>query len=99
MDFETYTASLSSDSPPEGLSPALKALWYAAKGNWDRAHRMAQDISTPDGSWVHAHLHREEGDDWNAGYWYRQAGQPHSQAPLEAEREEITRTLLESDSA
>jgi hypothetical protein len=59
---------------PAGLSEPLRALWHAKAGDWEKAHEIAQDIETPDGSWIHALLHREEGDKANANYWYRRAG-------------------------
>lgn len=57
-----------------GLSPLLRAMWCDAQGDWDGAHALAQDVAGRDGARVHAYLHRKEGDEWNAGYWYRQAG-------------------------
>jgi hypothetical protein len=80
--------------PPAGLSAALRALWWMAKGDWDRAHRVAQGDDSAAGSWVHAHLHRVEGDEGNAGYWYARAGRPHADAPLDDEREAIIAALL-----
>ena len=82
--------------PPEGLGPALRALWYLARNEWDAAHAAAQGDGGRDGAWVHAHLHRVEGDLANAGYWYRRAGRPASEAPLDDEWEEIASTLLGS---
>ena len=58
--------------------PPLAALWWAAKGNWDEAHKIVQDEETADAAWVHAYLHRVEGDLGNAGYWYRRAGTSRS---------------------
>lgn len=58
------------------LPPLLYALWHDAHGDWNRAHSIAQDIVSPDAAWVHAYLHRKEGDPSNASYWYRQAGRP-----------------------
>ena len=69
--------SVANDSePPSSLSDPLKALWLAKAGRWHEAHEVAQDIHTPFGSWIHAHLHVMEGDLGNAGYWYRQADKP-----------------------
>jgi hypothetical protein len=62
--------------PPAGLTPELRALWLTKAGRWDEAHHIAQDIETPDGSWIHALLHLIEGDTGNAGYWYARAGRP-----------------------
>jgi len=71
-DFEN--SAVSGAAHPAGLSEPLRAMWHAKVGQWDRAHEIAQDIDTPTGSWIHAFLHREEGDRANAGYWYRRAG-------------------------
>ena len=71
----------------------IRALDHAAKGDWDAAHRIVQEDGSRDAAWVHAHLHRVEGDLPNARYWYARAGRPESTAPLEAEREEIRHAL------
>ncbi len=76
------------------MSLALQALWYAAKGDWNIAHQRAQDDEGRDGSWVHAHLHRVEGDLGNAAYWDRRAGKPIATEPLNAEWEAIVEALL-----
>ncbi|MEP5915020.1 MAG: hypothetical protein ABJ277_16210 [Flavobacteriaceae bacterium] len=77
-------------SKPSSKWPlALQALWWAAKGDWEASHTIAQDLHTPMGSWIHAYLHRVEGDDWNAGYWYRKAGKPFSKWDLEVELEKL----------
>ena len=94
MDLAVFKASLAHATPPQGLEPALAALWQLAKGNWQSAHELAQSQEDARGSWVHAHLHRVEGDAANAGYWYRRAGRPHSPAPLPQEWEEIAAALL-----
>ena len=94
MVFEEFRSSLKNDLPPQGTAPLLAALWWDAKGDWAKAHVIAQDIESPDGAWVHAYLHRKEGDQGNAGYWYRRAGKRHSTASLDAEWEEIARHLL-----
>jgi hypothetical protein len=89
-----FKASLSDAAPAPDLAAPLKALWWAAKGDWDKAHRIAQDQATSEAAWVHAYLHRVEGDIGNAGYWYRQAGKPVASGPLEAEWEQIVQALL-----
>jgi hypothetical protein len=94
MDITTFKASLEREVPPEGLGCALQALWYQAKGDWDQAHRLAQAQKDANGAWVHAFLHRVEGDSFNAGYWYRRAGKPHAQAPFTEEWAEIASSLL-----
>lgn len=83
--------------PPAGLSRALQALWWDAKGDWDRAHQAAQEDVDAAGAWAHAYLHRKEGDDSNAGYWYSRAGKPAASGPLEAERDAMAQALLASD--
>lgn len=94
-----FRASLSGPAPAAGLEPPLAALWWAAKGQWDDAHKIVQDEDTKDAAWVHAYLHRVEGDLGNAGYWYRQAGQPAAKDSLEAEWERIVSALLGSGKA
>jgi hypothetical protein len=86
-------ASLSDAAPAAALSPSLAALWWAAKGDWDRAHEIVQNESSAEAAWVHAYLHRVEGDLGNAGYWYRQSGQPAAIDSLDAEWERIVFTL------
>ena len=94
MTFEEFSATLSDDVPPRNLAPVLVALWHDARGNWTAAHAVAQDVPDPDGAWVHAYLHRKEGDASNAAYWYRRAGKPAASGPLAAEWEQIARVLL-----
>lgn len=94
MDLTRFRASLSEKAPPAELPPLLQALWHAAKENWDEAHRIAQDDDSDAGAWVHAYLHRVEGDEANAGYWYRRAGRPHCKSALQDEWAEITGALL-----
>ena len=91
MSFEDLA---SATTPPAGLGPALQALWHDARGDWERAHTLAQEDHGRHGAWVHAYLHRKEGDDSNAGYWYARAGQPAASGDLDAEREAIARALL-----
>ena len=86
-------ASLADSAPGAALSPPLVALWWAAKANWDAAHKIVMDEDTKDAAWVHAYLHRVEGDLGNAGYWYRQAGQPVAKDSLEAEWARIVAAL------
>lgn len=95
MTIDEFRATLSDTEPP-AVAPALRAMWHAAKGNWDEAHRIAQDINDRSGAWVHAHLHRVEGDSGNARYWYRQADQIEAQESLEAEWSRIVAELLKS---
>ena len=81
------------------LDAPLAALWWAAKGKWDAAHKIAQDQDTADSAWVHAYLHRVEGDPGNAGYWYKRAGKPVAKDALETEWARITAALLEGGRA
>ena len=96
MTPEDFKRSLSNESPPAGLSPALMALWWSGKNDWDKAHRIVMDEEDADCAWVHAYLHRVEGDLGNAGYWYRQAGQPVANGSLEAECDTIASALTAS---
>ncbi len=95
MDLEAFKASLSVNAPANGLSRPLQAMWHQAKGDWDTAHRLAQSQKGGDGAWVHAFLHRVEGGNSNAAYWYRRAGKPVSSAPLDEEWEEIVAALIQ----
>jgi hypothetical protein len=72
----------------------LRALWHDAKGEWDAAHEVAQNIDNPTGAWIHAYLHRKEGDLGNAGYWYRRAQKAECRTSLDGEWEEIVSALL-----
>ena len=94
-----FRASLSDAAPAAELDPPLAALWWAAKGQWDEAHKIVQAEETADAAWVHAYLHRVEGDLGNAGYWYRQAQKPVAQDALEAEWERIVSALLGGERA
>ena len=96
MTFDEFAGSIGGSAPPAGLSPALLALWHDGCGRWEDAHSVAQDIDTKAGSWVHAYLHRKEGDEGNAGYWYRRAGVKPASGSLETEWRAIVSTLLES---
>ena len=89
-----FKASLSGATPAPEFAAPLAALWWAAKGGWDDAHKIVQDEATADAAWVHAYLHRVEGDSGNAGYWYRQAGKPAAAGSLETEWERIASALL-----
>lgn len=94
MVLEEFRASLHESAPAADLPPLLAALWWDANGNWSRAHEIAQEIQSKDAARVHAYLHRKEGDEWNAGYWYRQAGKPHCKSPRGEEWEAIVTALL-----
>ena len=94
MNLSQFRNSLANPKPPPGLAPALTALWWAAKDKWEKAHNIVMDEGDKDCAWVHAYLHRVEGDLSNAGGWYRRAGRPASTAPLKEEWETIARALL-----
>ena len=94
MTFEEFKLSLQQSSPPASLNTLAKALWFDGKGDWEGAHNLAQDVETNDGSWVHAYLHRKEGDVGNASYWYHRAGKKMPTVPLEDEWVSIVKALL-----
>jgi hypothetical protein len=94
MTMEEFRLSLRGSAPPEHLPPLLQALWWEERNDFHRAHEIAQDDPTPDGAWVHAYLHRKEGDEGNAGYWYRRARRSHPSTPFDREWEEIAASLL-----
>jgi hypothetical protein len=96
VTLEEFVASLKSPAPP-AVAPVLIALWHDGRGDWDEAHRVAQDVDDASGAWVHAYLHRKEGDPGNAAYWYRRAGQPIASGSLDGEWREIVTALLGSD--
>jgi hypothetical protein len=99
MSFAELQQSIARDvDAPADLTPALRALWHDAKGDWAAAHACVQDDASRDGAWVHAYLHRKEGDLGNAGYWYARAGRsaPARGVALETEWADIARSLLEA---
>ncbi|MBK8047095.1 MAG: hypothetical protein IPK16_08210 [Anaerolineales bacterium] len=96
MNLADFRASSTRPTPPAGISSALRALWYDARGDWNAAHEITQ-ASSADLDWVHAYLHRKEGDLGNAGYWYRRAGKSPATGPLDDEWNVIAETLLGRD--
>ena len=98
MQYTAFMDSLTEDSCPTELEPCLQALWYTAKGDWDRAHRIVQDIDSIMAARVHAYLHRQQGENWNARYWHRRAGtaMPSGQS-LEAEWDMLVMELTDPD--
>jgi hypothetical protein len=94
VDIGAFEASLAQPSPPADLTALLQALWHERRGDWTRAHEIAQEIESPDAAWVHAYLHRREGDQSNAAYWYRHAGQPVRRGDLDEEWRAIVAALL-----
>ena len=97
MNLNAFRLSISASRLPADLPETLAAMWYDAKGDWEKAHDIAQDLESSEGSWIHAYLHRKEGDEGNAAYWYRRAGRPFpSGVSLEEEWEVLVREFLDS---
>jgi hypothetical protein len=94
MTLDEFRQSLTEATPPAELTLALAGLWWAANGDWNRAHESAQKDEGPEGSWVHAYLHRKEGDQDNAAYWYGRAGKVVCRGPLDSEWLSILSDLL-----
>lgn len=95
--METLTQlkeSLNQQSPPADLSVYLQSLWYDAKGEWNKAHRLIDEMTDKTACWVHAYLHRKEGDKWNANYWYTKAGKTMPDISLDEEWGNIVTALL-----
>ena len=95
MQLEEFLASLDQDEPDPTLSTLLQALWHEARGDWDRAHQLTQKLDSADAAWVHAYLHRKEGDLSNARYWYRRAGHDEPDVSLEQEWRSIAAALID----
>jgi hypothetical protein len=94
MNFQEFCDSVEAGSLPSELNHALAGLWWDGRGDWEKAHESAQQDEGPAGSWVHAYLHRKEGDISNAGYWYHRAGKPPASGSLEEEWNAIASSLL-----
>ena len=94
MNVDEFRATVAGDSPPAGASLALQTLWWAAKGDWHRAHACAQQDEGRSGSAVHAHLHRKEGDMHNAAGWYRRAGREPATVSLDQEWQALAEEML-----
>lgn len=94
MTMDEFEKSLVVDGPPEGLSAPLSALWWDAKGNRQRAHAMVDELETKDGMAVHAYLHRKEGSETNANYWYDRAGRTYQRPTLQLEWQVLVQALL-----
>ncbi|WP_299985230.1 hypothetical protein [uncultured Pontibacter sp.] len=95
MNLDAFKASLSAPMPPPQASVYLQALWHEAKGDWDKAHILIQDLPDKTAAWLHAYLHRKEGDTWNADYWYSRAGRKRPEISLQQEWESIVTDLLQ----
>ena len=96
MNLESLINSLSSDEPPPDLSVHLRSLWYDAKGDWERSHTIIQEINDRNAAWIHAYLHRKEGDIGNADYWYHRAGKSRPSLTLQEEWKEIVKAIVGS---
>lgn len=94
MQFEQFSKSIEEGHVPETLNQHALSLWHDARGDWETAHTIIQDIEDTTAAWIHAYLHRKEGDISNAGYWYRRAGRKIPSCSLEKEWEEIARDVL-----
>ncbi len=92
--YRDFQETLTSVHPPTDWPDALKALWYDAQGNWEASHDIAQDMHNTMGSWIHAYLHRKEGDEFNAGYWYRRAQKPFPKVDLETELKNLVERVV-----
>ncbi len=96
MNVTEFRTTLKAAAPPVGIHPLLTALWYEANGNWDKAHEIAQEVLSGEGSMVHAYLHRREGDIFNAEYWYRRAGLKMPECTMEEEWSNMVEKFLSS---
>jgi len=92
--YQEFQQSLQNNMPDQDWSDGLKALWFDAKGDWGSSHNIAQEMHSNIGSLIHAYLHRKEGDEFNAGYWYRKAQRSYPKISLEEELEEIVTSIL-----
>lgn len=93
-NFEAFLETITLAKPPIHWPNALKSAWYDAKGDWEASHNIAQDMQDTMGSWLHAYLHRKEGDKFNAGYWYRQAGKKFPTTSLDTELQVIVEFII-----
>lgn len=94
-NYDDFKSTLQNGAPATEWPEALKALWFDAKNDWKASHDIAQDVDTTLGSWIHAYLHRKEGDEFNAGYWYRRAQREFPKISLDEEHRGITEYVLE----
>jgi hypothetical protein len=93
MNPDQFKSSLAHDTPDPQFPPPLAALWWDAKGDWSRAHSLVDDLESPEGMAVHAYLHRKEGSDSNADYWYRRSGRDFHRPALDAEWDALVEHL------
>lgn len=94
MDLSAFKKTISGEKVPSSLPVYLQALWFDARGNWEKAHHLIQDLEDQKAAWIHAYLHRKEGDIWNADYWYRKAGRTRPSVSLEQEWEDLVSAFL-----
>jgi hypothetical protein len=94
MDLSAFKQSLSGNFPPETFSLNAQALWYDGKENWEKAHQLVQDLSGSTAALIHAYLHRKEGDNWNADYWYNRARKKRPVVSLAEEWEQLVAAML-----
>lgn len=94
MEIEKFKESLTEMKPPGNLPDTLRALWFDAKNDWQRSHELVQDLETTEAAWIHAYLHRKEGDESNARYWYHRAGKKFPKVDVKQEWKEIVEDLL-----
>lgn len=94
MNQADFLASVKTGQKPEHLTVYQETLWYAGVDNWNKAHELIQDIPGPDASLLHAYLHRVEGDQWNADYWYNKAGEKRPIVSLLQEWEALVKRFL-----
>lgn len=99
MSFPEFLRSLTQDDVPQGIGVPLQALWQAGRDQWAAAHGLVQNDGSSDAAWVHAYLHRQEGDVGNADYWYARAGKQRPAVSLPEEWETISRELLDRSAA
>ncbi|WP_046369783.1 hypothetical protein [Flavihumibacter petaseus] len=95
MTYSAFRESMAAATPPAHLSPYLQALWFAGNNQWDAAHDLVQDLPDKKAAHIHAYLHRLEGDDGNAGYWYASAGVKFPGVAVEDEWEQLVKSCLE----
>lgn len=95
MEYSNFISSLNEPEPPENLNQLLQVLWYDAQGDWESAHKIAQVIQTKEGSHLHAYLHRKEGDQTNARFWYKQAQKKSFEGTIETEWETLVKEYID----
>ncbi len=96
VNLEEFNSTLNAAKPPVEWPNYIQALWWACKEDWHTAHNLVDQSTDLKSKWIHAHLHRVEGDQWNANYWYRQANKSMPITSFKEERTAILSTLLSS---